>query len=103
MIYFIKPEIFFCHLGGTQKKILDILAGIRKKKMEIFKFSPIPSPPPSPLPLINNERSLMCGIIMFRRSYSDVAHGFSKIGFATGTIAFVYDMGWVRVFVIEFE
>ena len=46
----------------------------------------------------------MCGIILFCSSYYEVAHcSVSNIEFSTGTIAFVYDMGWVRVFVLEVE
>ena len=45
----------------------------------------------------------MCGVIMFCSSNFHVANGFSYVGFSAGTIAFVNNMGWELVFVLEFE
>ena len=33
----------------------------------------------------------------------ELPHGFSYVGFSTGTVASVNNMGWVLVFVLEFE
>ena len=41
--------------------------------------------------------------IMFCSSYCGLAHGFSYVRLSTETITFVYDMGLVLVFVLEFE
>ena len=40
---------------------------------------------------------------MFCSSNFHVAHGFSYVGFSAGTVVFVNNMGWVLVFVLEFE
>ena len=40
---------------------------------------------------------------MFCSSNFHVALGFSYVGFSAGTVAFVNNMGWVLVFVLEFE
>ena len=45
----------------------------------------------------------MCGVIMFCSSNFHVAHGFPYVEFSAGTVAFVNNMGWVLVFVLEFE
>ena len=45
----------------------------------------------------------MCGVIMFCSLNFHVAHSFSYVGFSGGKVAFVNNMGWVLVFVLEFE
>ena len=45
----------------------------------------------------------MCGVIVFCSSNFHVPHGFSYVGFSAGTVSFVNNMGWVLVFVLEFE
>ena len=45
----------------------------------------------------------MCGVIMFCSWNFHVAHSFSYVGFSAGTVAFVNNMRWVLVFVLEFE
>ena len=45
----------------------------------------------------------MCGVIMFCSSNFQVVHSFSYVGFSAVTVAFVNNMGWVLVFVPEFE
>ena len=47
--------------GGDPKILTRYLGGDPKKKMEVFKFSPIP-------PLINNECSLTLDMSLKRRS-----------------------------------
>ena len=42
----------------------------------------------------------MCG--HYVRQF-ELPHGFSYVGFSTGTVASVNNMGWVLVFVLEFE
>ena len=47
--------------------------------------------------------SIVCGVIMFCSSNFHFAHGFSYVRFSTGSVAFANNMGWVLVFVLEFE
>ena len=45
----------------------------------------------------------MCGVIMFCSSNFHIVRGLSYVGFSAGTVAFVNNMEWVLVFVLEFE